>query len=411
MSQLDPGLSNQSQSTTTSTTTDLAPNTHFKFHGTGGEFFGIWIVNILLTIVTLGIYSAWAKVRTNNYFYGNTELDGDRFEYLALPMQILVGRIIAVVAIIGWSVMNAFHPAVSIVLGILFLLALPVLAVRNVRFDARVTRFRNVRFNFEGSYLDAYINILLKPLAAYAIVIGGIIAMTFGIKFLTASSTIIIVVSCLAGVFFFALSILAYAWVTVGLSQFLVNGYRYGSKAFKVTLEVKQYVKITLAACGIFLLGLIALFAISLIMGVSSSIASLLQGATAGDINQASMVIYLFGGYFVMLLLSFAVAAYVKVRTRNYLFSQTSIEGGLTLNANMTVAGFMFLILTNLLIFIFTLGLGRPWVSVRTARYFAETTQLKGDLSSITAQDHDAQTSNAIADEMADAFDINLGII
>lgn len=33
------------------------------FTGTGAEYFGIWIVNLLLTIVTLGIYSSWAKVR------------------------------------------------------------------------------------------------------------------------------------------------------------------------------------------------------------------------------------------------------------------------------------------------------------------------------------------------------------
>ena len=34
-----------------------------RFVGTGSEYFRIWIVNLLLTIVTLGIYSAWAKVR------------------------------------------------------------------------------------------------------------------------------------------------------------------------------------------------------------------------------------------------------------------------------------------------------------------------------------------------------------
>ncbi|MEX1058239.1 MAG: DUF898 family protein, partial [Natronospirillum sp.] len=42
------------------------------FNGRGGEYFGIWIVNIALTVLTLGIYSAWAKVRNKRYFYGNT---------------------------------------------------------------------------------------------------------------------------------------------------------------------------------------------------------------------------------------------------------------------------------------------------------------------------------------------------
>ena len=55
----------------------------FEFRGNGGEYFRIWIVNLLLTIVTLGIYSAWAKVRRLRYFYGNTYLDGHPFEFQA----------------------------------------------------------------------------------------------------------------------------------------------------------------------------------------------------------------------------------------------------------------------------------------------------------------------------------------
>src|ERR1700739_359859 len=67
-----------------------------RFHGSGGESFRIWIVNLLLTIVTLGIYSAWAKVRRQQYFYRNTELAGSSFEYHGQPLSILKGRIVAI---------------------------------------------------------------------------------------------------------------------------------------------------------------------------------------------------------------------------------------------------------------------------------------------------------------------------
>ena len=50
-----------------------------QFTGKAGEYFAIWIVNVALTILTLGIYSAWAKVRTNQYFYGNTFLADSAF--------------------------------------------------------------------------------------------------------------------------------------------------------------------------------------------------------------------------------------------------------------------------------------------------------------------------------------------
>src|SRR5690348_9519846 len=47
-----------------------------RFSGGGGEYFRIWIVNLLLTIVTLSLYYPWAKVRKLRYFYGNTVVDG-----------------------------------------------------------------------------------------------------------------------------------------------------------------------------------------------------------------------------------------------------------------------------------------------------------------------------------------------
>src|SRR5437016_7810713 len=67
-----------------------------EFTGTAAEYFRVWIVNLFFTLATLGIYSAWAKVRKRRYFYGSTRLDGDSFDYFASPKAILNGRIIAV---------------------------------------------------------------------------------------------------------------------------------------------------------------------------------------------------------------------------------------------------------------------------------------------------------------------------
>ena len=72
------------------------PVTHrFEFSGTGSEYFRIWIVNIMLTILTLGIYSAWAKVRSQRWLHGHTSLADSAFRYHARPLQILIGRVIA----------------------------------------------------------------------------------------------------------------------------------------------------------------------------------------------------------------------------------------------------------------------------------------------------------------------------
>ncbi len=134
------------------------------FYGRGGEYFGIWIVNLLLTILTLGIYSAWAKVRKKRYFYGNTELAGDRFEYHAKPKQILIGRIIAVVLFIAWIGLGGIHPYAQLALFLIGISVLPVLVARNLGFDARVSSYRGVRFDFTGTIGRAYLVFLLYPL-------------------------------------------------------------------------------------------------------------------------------------------------------------------------------------------------------------------------------------------------------
>ncbi|NIR61944.1 MAG: DUF898 domain-containing protein, partial [Gammaproteobacteria bacterium] len=93
-----------------------AEHTHaFEFTGSGAEYFRIWIVNILLTIVTLGIYSAWAKVRTKRYFYGNTRLMGSGFEFHARPVTILKGRLVAVAALAVVIGLGAINPALQTV--------------------------------------------------------------------------------------------------------------------------------------------------------------------------------------------------------------------------------------------------------------------------------------------------------
>ena len=137
-----------------------------KFFGQAGEFFSIWIVNLLLTIVTLGIYSAWAKVRTYRYFYSNTEIDGHRFSYLGDPIQILKGRIIGLVLFGSYFLATAFSPILAIVIMLGLFIATPLLICLSLRFKMRMTAYRNVRFNYTGTYGDAFMHFILLPLVA-----------------------------------------------------------------------------------------------------------------------------------------------------------------------------------------------------------------------------------------------------
>ena len=124
----------------------------FEFHGSAGEYFRIWIVNLALTIVTLGIYSAWAKVRKRRYFYGHTRIAGEAFEYRAKPIAILKGRLIAVAGLAVFYGVGHFWPLYQWILWIPFVIVAPWLLVRSLAFNAFNTAHRNVRFGFRGTY-------------------------------------------------------------------------------------------------------------------------------------------------------------------------------------------------------------------------------------------------------------------
>jgi len=125
-----------------------------RFTGKAGEYFRIWIVNICLSVITLGIYSAWAKVRRKRYFYGNTLLNDAAFEYLADPKAILKGRIIVVAAFAVYSLAGQINPLAGLAMALVVLGALPWLIVRASRFNAVNSAHRNVRFDFRAGYWE-----------------------------------------------------------------------------------------------------------------------------------------------------------------------------------------------------------------------------------------------------------------
>ena len=109
----------------------------FEFTGNGFEYFRIWIVNVLFTIITLGIYSAWAKVRTKSYFYRNTKVAGSGFDYHASPTQILKGRLLSVVAYVVFIAATESHLVISSIIAIIYVAIMPWLIVRAHVFNAR----------------------------------------------------------------------------------------------------------------------------------------------------------------------------------------------------------------------------------------------------------------------------------
>ena len=136
------------------------------FTGRGAEYFGIWIVNLLLTIVTLGIYSAWAKVRRLQYFYRHTNVAGSSFDFHGSPVRILIGRAIALVMLIAYNYSVRLHSLLTLVILAGIAIVMPWLLRNSFRFRLYNTSWRGTRFHFRGSVARAYRVFLLNGFLA-----------------------------------------------------------------------------------------------------------------------------------------------------------------------------------------------------------------------------------------------------
>lgn len=218
------------------------------FTGKAGEYFGIWIVNLLLSIVTLGIYSAWAKVRRKKYFYNNTLIDGVGFDYHANPIAILKGRVIAFVLFVIYNVLAGFSPVLSIIVLVLFLIAMPWIITRGMMFNARNSSHRGLRFDFDGQYGQAALVFLGYPL---------LIVVTLG---------------------------LAMPFVMRQINKFVFDHHKFGTSHFEMEAKIKDFYMIYLKLFGaVILIGLLLSFGLKAMMkqsGMNLSEAPMQQSQT-----------------------------------------------------------------------------------------------------------------------------------
>ncbi len=380
-----------------------------QFNGRGGEFFGIWIVNILLSIITLGIYSAWAKVRTKRYFYGNTSIAGDNFEYHATPMQILKGRLVALVVVLLWSLANSIAPMISMVLLLVFYAALPWLLWSNARFDAAMTSYRNVRFSFTAALKDAYLSLLGRGLGALMVAM-----IYFSIVVAIASQSVM--AAMILGASSLILLAVLYGWVIAGVQKFFANGYQYGDWKFSAELTNGFFIKTYLKAL---LIGVLAAALLGFVM-LGSVFSGMdfhaLQNGNFSSLEDGSQISVFIFGYIALFALSIALSAYTTVCIRNHVFGQLCAsheqtpENQYQFNSSLTVFGYVWLVVSNFLLQVITLGIARPWVMVRTTRYLADNTEVIGNMALLAATDLDSDVKSAITDEVAQAFDLGIGI-
>lgn len=344
----------------------------FEFRGRAGEWFGIWIVNLLLSIITIGIYSAWAKVRRKKYFYNNTYVDGRNFDYHATGGQILIGRLIFIGGYIAFSLILTLVPIVGIILVLGLLVLIPWLIVKSMQFNARVSSFSNVRFNFVGKTGRAFVVFVLMPLAAYILIAalmggGGYIAFQSGSTMLGG----------LLGLLGLVVMFMAFPIIDRAVKTYVINNYRLGNAEFNFESGLGPFVKALGAALAWIILCLVVLGVLfgSSFAGLEDAFSRMDRGnPTAADI---SLIALLYVGFFV----AFLPAGFIyQALIRNTIYNTSTLTGGHRFRSTVSAVKLLWIALSNAVVVAFTLGLMLPWAQVRMHKYMAlQTFLLPGD--------------------------------
>ncbi|EGV37734.1 hypothetical protein l11_09750 [Neisseria weaveri LMG 5135] len=341
-------------------------NWRFDFHGTANEYFKIWIVNLFLSVITLSFYAPWAKVRRLRYFYGNTVLGRDKFDFTAIPARILIGRIIATVLFVAFSLLSNIDPMYSSAVLLLAFALMPWLVRSTMRFRARNTKYGNSRFYFSATMGQSYW--VLAKCAVVTVLGAGLLYP-------------------LALYWFKSYQI---KHLHIGNLRFNLNtgvGGFYGA-----VLKPLLFIVLLVAAAVLVLFG----------MGYVSDLGYVLSDRVVFPLV-----------YLLIMLPYIAVLGFFIPLTQGYLFRATWQDvsvGNSRITTDLNPYKYALIKLTNYIAAIFTLGLLLPWGAVRLYRYQAQSLQVElqdnpQDLMNMAQNDPDA-----IGEEIADVFDIDISL-
>ena len=325
-----------------------------EFTGNAKDYFGIWIVNLILSIVTLGVYSAWAKVRREVYFKNNTKIFDAGFGYHATGGQIFKGRLVAFVILAAVNIVYAFLPFFGLAILPVFLFLLPWILNHSMRFSARMTSYRNIRFNWRGTYWKTFWFLVIAPVI-------GILSLGLLTPLISKSY---------------------YAY--------FAGSHSYGTTNFTSKPKVGQFY------CAFLVGGILPTILLSCLV-----FTLMIIGQEFGESRNFEdfLVVWATITFYVFI---FSITFIYAVLCRNFMVKSLILGAVLSFNSRISPARFVWISLSNLILTILSIGLLLPWAKVRMYRYLSDSTLIKmnGNIEKFVDDEKSAQSSlgEAIAD-------------
>ena len=350
-------------------------HTRFEYDGHLGALYWIFIKNIFLTILTFSIWRFWGKTRIRRYLWSHTSLAGDRFEYTGTGGELFIGFIIVMAAFIIANIsltalQIAFDPGSMIhvfaqaLFGFVIVYLTFVAQYAAQRYRLTRTLWRGISGGMTGSAW-----------------VWGFKAMWFSVLALLSLT-------------------LAWPWAQMRLLDDRLNNSYFGdAKASIQTSSRALYIPYILGALITYIVvGLIGYFGYQFLVTNYGDVLQEIFTSFDNPDDRVHTAQYpaalgafygiIFGGYFVVIIISIIAYAAYYVALLQEVAHKLSL-GGLRFATSITIGRFIGRYLVNLLIIVFTLGLGLPIAVHRTMQFIARNVEIVGEIegSEITRAD------------------------
>jgi uncharacterized membrane protein YjgN (DUF898 family) len=375
-------------------------NAHrLRFTGDGGVYFGVWLVNLLLMVVTLGLYTPVARRRTVQYFYTHTMVAGTPLEFTAGLRRMVFGFLLffglylayQLAANTGQSRATALFVLGGVVLA-------PFLWRGAMRFRLSSTRWRGVRGGFTASISEVY-------KASWPLLVA---AGAWAIATLVLRQGVAPAARWAAGVAAVVASLLCMVRLEYNYSSLFYSRAEFGSQPGRWKPGYRDFVRIWLAAMGFFLA-----IVLVIISGFAAVVGGSIWALSSGlrPRGEAAIVAAILSGVvavFLLLLASGPARAYREARMFRLVWSNVGLGGVARFKCELNVWRYVGLRLKNMLLSLLTLGFYRPFAITSEYRMKTEsvTLHVKGGLDQLVGRLVTQQ--GAAGDAVADAVGLDL---
>ncbi len=351
------------------------------FHDQEG-LLSLTIINFLLSMITLGIYSFWGKTAVRQHIWSSVHINNEPMEYTGTGWELFLGALIVGLLILtplafvqifasflfAASSTVAIIVQVSVSIFVLFLVGVGTYRARRYRLSRSV--WRGIRGSLAGA------------------------PTRFGLSFLLRYAMLLPTLGW------------AYPWLRVGLNKHLTNDTRFGQHPFHFRGSAGP---LYWPFATVWLSAAVILMAATALVWGNYDVAAWMGGEDVDPTDAQKNALILAGVLVIVLPIVFVVSGLLwvvyKAAELRY-FADCTTFGDLQFRLNATVWSLITLTLGNILIMLFTLGIGRPFVQRRLMRYVVERLETDGTVD-IAAIQQSQQQLDRTGEGLAEAFDID----